>query len=102
MVKPQFSNCDDFPLSLIESGAVPKRKDPLTHTSNSLPRSKTVTKTGSTSLSGHHRAPSCSGLSMVSGVRQGPGPATATHKVLEIVLNCYALQIENFEHDISA
>ncbi|KAM9053431.1 spastin isoform 3-T3 [Megaptera novaeangliae] len=63
-----------------ESGAVPKRKDPLTHTSNSLPRSKTVMKTGSTALSGHHRAPSCSGLSMVSGVRQGPGPATATHK----------------------
>ncbi|XP_032508833.1 spastin isoform X4 [Orcinus orca] len=67
-------------LQLLESGAVPKRKDPLTHTSNSLPRSKTVMKTGSTGLSGHHRAPSCSGLSMVSGVRQGPGPATATHK----------------------
>uniref|UniRef100_A0A8C0LL84 Spastin n=1 Tax=Canis lupus dingo TaxID=286419 RepID=A0A8C0LL84_CANLU len=63
-----------------ESGAVPKRKDPLTHTSNSLPRSKTVMKTGSTGLSGHHRAPSCSGLSMVSGVRQGPGPVTGTHK----------------------
>ncbi|XP_074187960.1 spastin isoform X4 [Rhinolophus sinicus] len=67
-------------LQLLESGAVPKRKDPLTHTSNSLPRSKTVTKAGSTSLSGHHRAPSYSGLSMVSGVRQGPGPSTATHK----------------------
>ncbi|XP_041612413.1 spastin isoform X5 [Vulpes vulpes] len=67
-------------LQLLESGAVPKRKDPLTHTSNSLPRSKTVMKTGSTGLSGHHRAPSCSGLSMVSGVRQGPGPVTGTHK----------------------
>ncbi|XP_037596692.1 spastin [Cebus imitator] len=63
-----------------ESGAVPKRKDPLTHTSNSLPRSKTVMKTGSAGLSGHHRAPSCSGLSMVSGVKQGSGPAPATHK----------------------
>uniref|UniRef100_A0A452RY53 Spastin n=1 Tax=Ursus americanus TaxID=9643 RepID=A0A452RY53_URSAM len=63
-------------LQLLESGAVPKRKDPLTHTSNSLPRSKTVMKTGSTGLSGHHRAPSCSGLSMVSGVRQGPAPST--------------------------
>ncbi|KAM5143221.1 spastin isoform 1-T1 [Callospermophilus lateralis] len=63
-----------------ESGAVPKRKDPLTHASNSLPRSKTVLKTGSTGLSGHHRAPSCSGLSMVSGARQGPGPAATTHK----------------------
>ncbi|MXQ90810.1 hypothetical protein E5288_WYG019489 [Bos mutus] len=63
-----------------ESGAVPKRKDPLTHASNSLPRSKTVMKTGPTGLSGHHRAPSCSGLSMVSGVRQGPGSSAATHK----------------------
>ncbi|XP_052602216.1 spastin isoform X4 [Peromyscus californicus insignis] len=67
-------------LQLLESGAVPKRKDPLTHASNSLPRSKTVMKSGSTGLSGHHRAPSCSGLSMVSGARQGPGPAAATHK----------------------
>ncbi|XP_045684053.1 spastin isoform X4 [Phyllostomus hastatus] len=67
-------------LQLLESGAVPKRKDPLSHTSNSLPRSKTVLKAGSTGLSGHHRAPSCSGLSMVSGVRQGPGAAAATHK----------------------
>ncbi|XP_006882429.1 PREDICTED: spastin isoform X2 [Elephantulus edwardii] len=66
-------------LQLLESGAVPKRKDPLTHPSNSLPRSKTVMKTGSTGLSGHHRAPSYSGLSMVSGVRQGPTPATS-HK----------------------
>ncbi|XP_066122943.1 spastin isoform X2 [Saccopteryx bilineata] len=67
-------------LQLLESGAVPKRKDPLTHASNSLPRSKTVMKAGPTGLSGHHRAPSCSGLSMVSGVRQGPGSAAATHK----------------------
>ncbi|XP_040080517.1 spastin isoform X4 [Oryx dammah] len=67
-------------LQLLESGAVPKRKDPLTHASNSLPRSKTVMKTGPTGLSGHHRAPSCSGLSMVSGVRQGPASAAATHK----------------------
>ncbi|XP_052505656.1 spastin isoform X4 [Budorcas taxicolor] len=67
-------------LQLLESGAVPKRKDPLTHASNSLPRSKTVMKTGPTGLSGHHRAPSCSGLSMVSGVRQGPGSAAATYK----------------------
>uniref|UniRef100_A0A2K6M8L0 Spastin n=1 Tax=Rhinopithecus bieti TaxID=61621 RepID=A0A2K6M8L0_RHIBE len=67
-------------LQLLESGAVPKRKDPLTHTSNSLPRSKTIMKTGSAGLSGHHRAPSYSGLSMVSGVKQGPGPAPSTHK----------------------
>ncbi|XP_020828022.1 spastin isoform X1 [Phascolarctos cinereus] len=63
-----------------ESGAVPKRKDPLTHTSNSLPRSKTIAKTASTGLSGHHRAPSCSGLSMLSSARQGTVPATTSHK----------------------
>nr|XP_045006060.1 spastin isoform X3 [Jaculus jaculus] len=67
-------------LQLLESGAVPKRKDPLTHASNSLPRSKAVTKSGSAGLSGHHRAPSCSGLSMVSGARQTPGLAASTHK----------------------
>uniref|UniRef100_A0A5F7ZKG2 microtubule-severing ATPase n=1 Tax=Macaca mulatta TaxID=9544 RepID=A0A5F7ZKG2_MACMU len=76
----QFSNHNGFTFSLSESGAVPKRKDPLTHTSNSLPRSKTIMKTGSAGLSGHHRAPSYSGLSMVSGVKQGPGPAPTTHK----------------------
>ncbi|XP_040586685.1 spastin isoform X4 [Mesocricetus auratus] len=67
-------------LQLLESGAVPKKKDPATHASNSLPRSKTVMKGGPTGLSGHHRAPSCSGLSTVSGGRQGPGPAGAMHK----------------------
>ena len=77
---------------MIESGAVPKRKDPLTHASNSLPRSKTVMKTGPTGLSGHHRAPSCSGLSMVSGMRQGPGSAAATHKVFwDSNFSCYAV-----------
>uniref|UniRef100_A0A4X2LXU6 microtubule-severing ATPase n=1 Tax=Vombatus ursinus TaxID=29139 RepID=A0A4X2LXU6_VOMUR len=69
-----------FHFFLLESGAVPKRKDPLTHTSNSLPRSKTVAKTASTGLSGHHRAPSCSGLSMLSSARQGTVPATTSHK----------------------
>ena len=64
----------------IESGAVPKKKDPLTHTSNSLPRSKTVAKTGSTGLSGHHRTPSYSGIS-TSVSRPAPNPAASTHKV---------------------
>ncbi|XP_065445260.1 spastin isoform X7 [Chrysemys picta bellii] len=65
-----------------ECGAVPKKKDPLTHTSNSLPRSKTVAvaKTGSTGLSGHHRTPSYSGVSTFSVSRQGANPATSTHK----------------------
>ncbi|XP_064301906.1 spastin isoform X4 [Phalacrocorax carbo] len=61
-------------LQLLESGAVPKKKDPLTHTSNSLPRSKTVAKTGSTGLSGHHRTPSYSGIS-TSVSRPAPNPA---------------------------
>ncbi|KAM4679457.1 spastin isoform 6-T6 [Amazona ochrocephala] len=64
-----------------ESGAVPKKKDPLTHTSNSLPRSKTVGKTGSTGLSGHHRTPSYSGISSSSVSRPAPNPAASAHKV---------------------
>ncbi|XP_044865459.1 spastin isoform X4 [Mauremys mutica] len=69
-------------LQLLECGAVPKKKDPLAHTSNSLPRSKTVAvaKTGSTGLSGHHRTPSYSGISTFSVSRQGVNPATSTHK----------------------
>ncbi|XP_053878029.1 spastin isoform X5 [Malaclemys terrapin pileata] len=69
-------------LQLLECGAVPKKKDPLTHTSNSLPRSKTVAvaKPGSTGLSGHHRTPSYSGVSTFSVSRQGANPATSTHK----------------------
>ncbi|OXB80299.1 UNVERIFIED_CONTAM: hypothetical protein H355_013697 [Colinus virginianus] len=63
-----------------ESGAVPKKKDPLTHTSNSLPRSKTVAKTGSTGLSGHHRTPSYSGISAASVSRPAANPAASTHK----------------------
>ncbi|XP_041877964.1 spastin isoform X4 [Corvus kubaryi] len=67
-------------LQLLESGAVPKKKDPLTHTSNSLPRSKTVAKTGSTGLSGHHRTPSYSGISSSSVSRPASNPAPSTHK----------------------
>ncbi|NXJ12161.1 SPAST protein, partial [Odontophorus gujanensis] len=63
-----------------ESGAVPKKKDPLTHTSNSLPRSKTVAKTGSTGLSGHHRTPSYSGISTASVSRPAANPAASAHK----------------------
>ncbi|XP_047908052.2 spastin isoform X5 [Anser cygnoides] len=65
-----------------ESGAVPKKKDPLTHTSNSLPRSKTVAKTGSTSLSGHHRTPSYSGISTAAVSRPAANPTTSTHKAV--------------------
>ncbi|XP_025901683.1 spastin [Nothoprocta perdicaria] len=63
-----------------ESGAVPKKKDPLTHSSNSLPRSKTVAKSGSTGLSGHHRTPSYSGISSSSVSRPAANPAASAHK----------------------
>uniref|UniRef100_A0A8D0LBX5 Spastin n=1 Tax=Sphenodon punctatus TaxID=8508 RepID=A0A8D0LBX5_SPHPU len=67
-------------LQLLESGAVPKKKDPLTHTSNSLPRAKTVAKTGSIGLSGHHRTPSYSGTPAFSAPRQGNVSATSAYK----------------------
>ncbi|KAI1896870.1 hypothetical protein AGOR_G00099300 [Albula goreensis] len=44
------------------SGAVPKKKDPLTHSSHSLPRPKHTQKHApSTALHGHQRSPSYSG-----------------------------------------
>ncbi|XP_077200357.1 spastin isoform X4 [Paroedura picta] len=67
-------------LQLLESGAVPKKKDPLTQTSNSLPRPKSVAKPGSVGLSGHQRTPSCSGISNFPVPRQGPAPATSAQK----------------------
>uniref|UniRef100_A0ABM5FTW2 Spastin n=1 Tax=Pogona vitticeps TaxID=103695 RepID=A0ABM5FTW2_9SAUR len=63
-----------------ESGAVPKKKDQLTHTSNSLPRSKSVAKAGSGGLSGHQRTPSYTGISNFNVPRQGNVPATSTQK----------------------
>uniref|UniRef100_A0A8D0BTZ7 Spastin n=1 Tax=Salvator merianae TaxID=96440 RepID=A0A8D0BTZ7_SALMN len=69
-------------LQLLESGAVPKKKDPLTHTSNSLPRSKSVAKTGSVGLSGHQRTPSYSGLSNIPVSRQGAVPSASTQKAI--------------------
>ncbi|XP_072848846.2 spastin isoform X3 [Pogona vitticeps] len=67
-------------LELLESGAVPKKKDQLTHTSNSLPRSKSVAKAGSGGLSGHQRTPSYTGISNFNVPRQGNVPATSTQK----------------------
>nr|XP_016846136.1 PREDICTED: spastin isoform X4 [Anolis carolinensis] len=68
-------------LQLLESGAVPKKKDPLTLASNSLPRSKSVTKSGSVGLPSHQRTPSYSGISNFSAPRQVPAPATSGQKV---------------------
>ncbi|XP_066473852.1 spastin isoform X2 [Tiliqua scincoides] len=61
-----------------ESGAVPKKKGPLTQTSNSLPRSKSVAK--AVGPSGHQRTPSNSGIPNFSAPRQGTTPATSTQK----------------------
>ncbi|XP_055491100.1 spastin isoform X4 [Leucoraja erinacea] len=64
-----------------ESGAIPKKKDPLMHTSNSLPRSKCTAKTSSPGQGGHHRAQSCSGISNVAGTSRAPAqPSTSTAK----------------------
>ncbi|XP_066473885.1 spastin isoform X6 [Tiliqua scincoides] len=65
-------------LQLLESGAVPKKKGPLTQTSNSLPRSKSVAK--AVGPSGHQRTPSNSGIPNFSAPRQGTTPATSTQK----------------------
>ncbi|XP_059838182.1 spastin isoform X2 [Hypanus sabinus] len=68
-------------LEQLESGAVPKKKDPLTHTSNSLPRSKCPTKAASPGQGGHHRAQSYSGISNVTGASRAPAqPSTSTAK----------------------
>ncbi|XP_066553301.1 spastin isoform X1 [Amia ocellicauda] len=61
-----------------ESGAVPKKKDPLTHSSHSLPRSKHLPKSTSTGLPGHQRSPSYSGPSTSSTARPASQPSTST------------------------
>ncbi|XP_032877701.1 spastin isoform X1 [Amblyraja radiata] len=71
-----------------ESGAIPKKKDPLMHTSNSLPRSKCTAKTSSPGQGGHHRAQSCSGISNVAGTSRAPAqPSTSTAKATSSRLN---------------
>ncbi|XP_060708416.1 spastin isoform X2 [Chiloscyllium punctatum] len=68
-------------LELLESGAVPKKKDPLTHTSNSLPRSKYTAKITSPGQRGHQRAQSHSGISNGTGSSRMPAqPSTSTAK----------------------
>ncbi|KAK1171318.1 spastin-like isoform X1 [Acipenser oxyrinchus oxyrinchus] len=61
-----------------ESGAIPKKKDPLTHSSHSLPRSKNVPKNTSTGLPGHHRSPSYSGPS--SNTSRSPAQPSSASK----------------------
>ncbi|KAM6459566.1 spastin isoform 4-T4 [Liasis olivaceus] len=67
-------------LQLLESGTVPKKKDPLSHSSNSLPRSKSVAKAASGGLSGHQRTPSYTGIPNFSVPRVGNVPSAATQK----------------------
>uniref|UniRef100_A0A4W3GRE6 Spastin n=1 Tax=Callorhinchus milii TaxID=7868 RepID=A0A4W3GRE6_CALMI len=64
----------------IESGAVPKKRDPLTQ-SNSLPRSKYTTKISSPGQLGHHRTQSHGGISNLSSTsRPHAQPSTSTAK----------------------
>uniref|UniRef100_A0A4W3GNN2 Spastin n=1 Tax=Callorhinchus milii TaxID=7868 RepID=A0A4W3GNN2_CALMI len=61
-----------------ESGAVPKKRDPLTQ-SNSLPRSKYTTKISSPGQLGHHRTQSHGGISNLSSTsRPHAQPSTST------------------------
>ncbi|XP_072354578.1 spastin isoform X2 [Scyliorhinus torazame] len=69
-------------LELLGSGAVPKKKDPLTHTSNSLPRSKYTAKITSPGQRGHQRAQSHSGISNSAGTSRTPQPSTSTAKAM--------------------
>uniref|UniRef100_A0A8C5RHW0 Spastin n=1 Tax=Laticauda laticaudata TaxID=8630 RepID=A0A8C5RHW0_LATLA len=64
-------------LQLLENGTIPKKKDPLSHSSNSLPRSKSVAKSASGGFSGHQRTPSYTGISNFSAPRI---PSAATQK----------------------
>uniref|UniRef100_A0A4W3GR55 microtubule-severing ATPase n=1 Tax=Callorhinchus milii TaxID=7868 RepID=A0A4W3GR55_CALMI len=67
-------------LKLLESGAVPKKRDPLTQ-SNSLPRSKYTTKISSPGQLGHHRTQSHGGISNLSSTsRPHAQPSTSTAK----------------------
>ncbi|XP_063161956.1 spastin isoform X2 [Candoia aspera] len=85
--KPQMEVCSDN-TNLVcrnghlqsESGTVPKKKDPLSHSSNSLPRLKSVAKAGSGGLSGQQRTPSYTGVSNFSLPRVGSVPSAATQK----------------------
>ncbi|KAM6459564.1 spastin isoform 2-T2 [Liasis olivaceus] len=85
--KPQMEVCSDN-TNLVcrnghlqsESGTVPKKKDPLSHSSNSLPRSKSVAKAASGGLSGHQRTPSYTGIPNFSVPRVGNVPSAATQK----------------------
>uniref|UniRef100_UPI00398F0071 spastin isoform X1 n=1 Tax=Pristiophorus japonicus TaxID=55135 RepID=UPI00398F0071 len=88
VAKPEREVCRDSPgppcpIARIqsESGAVPKKKDPLTHASNSLPRSKYTAKITSPGQRGHHRAQSHSGISNLTGTSRAPAqPSTSTAK----------------------
>lgn len=67
-------------LKLLESGAVPKKRDALTQ-SNSLPRSKYTTKISSPGQLGHHRTQSHGGISNLSNTsRPHAQPGTSTAK----------------------
>ncbi|KAM3930746.1 spastin isoform 2-T2 [Leptodactylus fuscus] len=65
-------------LQLLEKGAVPKKKDPASLTSNSLPRAKVTPKAMSPGISSAPRIPNCT-TSSSSSNRQ-PGSNTSAHR----------------------
>ncbi|XP_048842968.1 spastin-like isoform X2 [Brienomyrus brachyistius] len=67
-------------LQLLASGALPKKKDPLTHSSHSLPRPKHAPKTSPGGGRKHQRSPSYSGPSSSSTPRSPPQPSSS-HRV---------------------
>ncbi|XP_072559566.1 spastin [Paramormyrops kingsleyae] len=62
------------------SGALPKKKDPLTHSSHSLPRPKHAPKNSPGGGHGHQRSPSYSGPSS-SGTPRSPPQPSSSHRV---------------------
>uniref|UniRef100_A0A3B3QCY5 Spastin n=1 Tax=Paramormyrops kingsleyae TaxID=1676925 RepID=A0A3B3QCY5_9TELE len=67
-------------LQLLVSGALPKKKDPLTHSSHSLPRPKHAPKNSPGGGHGHQRSPSYSGPSSSGTPRSPPQPSTGSRQ----------------------
>ncbi|XP_066452219.1 spastin isoform X3 [Eleutherodactylus coqui] len=65
-------------LQLLEKGAVPKKKDPSSVTSNSQPRTKVTPKAMSPAISSTPRIPSCTTSS--SSVNRQTGPNPSAHR----------------------
>ncbi|KAM4040579.1 spastin isoform 2-T2 [Anomaloglossus baeobatrachus] len=62
-------------LQLLEKGAVPKKKDPVSVTSNSLPRAKVTPKAMSPGISSAPRIPNCTASSSSFNRQTGSNPS---------------------------